>query len=84
MAIYFHSTFTQLLFSDPSSSAGLAVAVICGVQIVSLGSLFCFRSSTYRRHVEHQIDRAVAVALNARSQVGPPFPPPHALSQERI
>lgn len=57
------------LFSDPSSNAGLAVAVICGVQVAALGTLFCFRSNTYRRQVQQQIDRAVAVALNGRSQV---------------
>jgi len=57
------------LFSDPSSGAGVAVAVVCGIQVVSLASIFCFRSSTYRRQVQQQIDRAVAVALNGRNQV---------------
>jgi len=56
------------LFKDPSTHAGVMVAVVCGVQAVALGLLVCFRSSTYRQQARGQIERAVAAALARHQQ----------------
>ena len=51
------------LFTDPTTHAGPVVATVCGVQLIALISLTCFRNKTYQQRVQAQIDKAVAAAL---------------------